>query len=59
MYVILREDGDEGSPAFIQVPNNLFFQKVIRRRTGRRTVTIEQHVEKHGLIGREQPPPEA
>ena len=56
MYVVLREETDEG-PAFVQVPNNLFFQKTIRRRAGRRAVPIEQHVEKHGLTGREQPPP--
>ena len=56
MYVVLREETEEG-PAFIQVPNNLFFQKTIRRRAGRRSVPIEQHVEKHGLTGREQRPP--
>ena len=56
MYVVLREETEDG-PAFIQIPNNLFFQKTIRRRAGRRAVPIEQHVEKHGLTGREQPPP--
>ena len=56
MYVVLREEKGEGS-AFIQVPNNLFFQKTIRRRRGKRSVPIEQHVEKHGLNGREQTPP--
>lgn len=56
MYVVLREETEEG-PAFIQIPNNLFFQKVIRRRAGKRTVNIEDHVEKHGFTGREQAPP--
>ena len=56
MYVVLREETDEG-PAFIQIPNNLFFQKTIRRRAGKRAVPLEQHVEKHGLTGREQQPP--
>ena len=56
MYVVIREETDEG-PAFVQIPNNLFFQKVIRRRAGRRAVSIEDHVEKHGLTGREQAPP--
>ena len=56
MYVVVREEGDDG-PAFIQIPNNLFFQKIVRRRAGRRAVNIEDHVDKHGLTGREQRPP--
>ncbi len=58
MYVVLREDTPDG-PALVQIPNNLFFQKTVRRRAGRRAVPIEQHVEKHGLTGREQKPPPA
>ena len=58
MYVVLREEAAEGQPAsFVQVPNNLFFQKLVRRRAGRRSIPLEQHVDKHGLTGREQAPP--
>ncbi len=60
MFVVLREEageGDGGPASLIQVPNNIFFQKTIRRRAGRRAIPLEMHVDKHGLIGREQTPP--
>ena len=60
MYVVLREEaGVDGHAALVQVPNNLFFQKMVRRRAGRRAIPLEAHVEKHGLAGREQAPPGA
>ncbi len=57
MYVVLREELDDGSAQMVQIPNNLFFQKMIRRRSGRRAINLEDHVDKHGLQGRDQTPP--
>jgi small-conductance mechanosensitive channel len=58
MYTVLREEAaDGGEASFAQVPNNVFFQKTIRRRAGRRSIPLEAHVDKHGLVGREQTPP--
>ena len=58
MYTVLREEGEDGGPAsFVQVPNNLFFQRMTRRRAGRRAIPLEMHVDKHGLTGRQQAPP--
>lgn len=57
MYVVLREEAEDGAVSFAQIPNNLFFQKTIRRRAGKRSIPLEAHIDKHGLIGREQPPP--
>jgi small-conductance mechanosensitive channel len=56
-YVVLREDVD-GEVSLVQVPNNLFFQKTVRRQAGRRAVELQDHVDKHGLAGREKAPPE-
>ena len=60
MFVVLREgdgEGDGGPASLIQVPNNIFFQKTIRRRAGRRAIPLEAHIDKHGLTGRERAPP--
>ena len=57
MYVTLREDDGENEPAFVQIPNNMLFQKPIRRRSGKRVVPLDEHYEKHGATGREQEPP--
>lgn len=53
MYVVLKEDSG-ASAATVQIPNNLFFQKTIRRRESANSVAIEDHVQQHGLTGREQ-----
>lgn len=52
MYVVLREEGPDG--ATVQVPNNLFFQKMIRRHETARSVSLEDHIERHGIHGREE-----
>lgn len=51
MYVVLREEGSNG--ALIQIPNNLFFQKTIRRQETTRSIPLEDHVDRHGLTGKE------
>ena len=56
-YVVLREETAEGV-SLVQVPNNLFFQKTVRRQAGRRAVELKDHIDKHGLAGREKAPPE-
>ena len=40
MYVVLREEQADGTVQMVQVPNNLFFQKLVRRRAGRRSVVV-------------------
>lgn len=50
MYVVLQESG--AGAATVQVPNNLFFQKMIRRRAAAHSVAIGDHVQRHGLAGR-------
>jgi small-conductance mechanosensitive channel len=57
MYVVLREELDDGTVQMVQIPNNLFFQKTIRRKGGRRSIELDDYVDKHGLAGREQSPP--
>jgi small-conductance mechanosensitive channel len=38
----------------IQVPNNLFFQKIIRSKSGHKTFSLDQQIfERHSLLGRE------
>ncbi|MGF1633773.1 MAG: mechanosensitive ion channel family protein [Phycisphaerae bacterium] len=48
MFTVIRADGNQD---VFEVPNNTFFQKTIRRTAGRATVSIEDHVQQHGLTG--------
>ncbi|MEM8873712.1 MAG: mechanosensitive ion channel family protein [Planctomycetota bacterium] len=53
MYVVIREETDDPARdgSTIQIPNNLFFQKTIRRTESKTGVNLEDHIEKHGLVG--------
>jgi len=45
MFTSLVEDASEGSEGFVtQVPNNIFFQKTMRRKKGNKTVNLGQHL---------------
>jgi len=45
MFTSLVEDATEGNEGFVsQVPNNIFFQKTIRRKKGDKTVNLGQHL---------------
>ena len=57
MYTVLREERDDGTVNLVQIPNNLLFQRTVRRRAGRHAVSLADHVDKHGLAGREKSPP--
>ena len=45
MFTSLVEDATDGSECFVtQVPNNIFFQKTMRRKKGDKTVNLGQHL---------------
>ncbi|MCJ7600851.1 MAG: mechanosensitive ion channel family protein, partial [Desulfobulbaceae bacterium] len=45
MFTSLVEDASGGSEGFVtQVPNNIFFQKTMRRKKGDKTVNLGQHL---------------
>ncbi|MBU4262880.1 MAG: mechanosensitive ion channel family protein [Proteobacteria bacterium] len=45
MFTSLVEDAVDGNEGFVtQIPNNIFFQKTIRRKKGSKTVNLGQHL---------------
>jgi len=45
MFTTLEEKGAEGAtPTLVHIPNNIFFQKSLRHRTGDRTESLGQHL---------------
>ncbi|MEM7809799.1 MAG: mechanosensitive ion channel domain-containing protein [Planctomycetota bacterium] len=57
MYVILHEKLEDGTEQLVQIPNNLFFQKLVRRRSGKASVALEDHIDKHGFEAVEERAP--
>lgn len=54
IFTLVRETDDKGrETAVLQIPNNLFFQKVIRRKPGRNTIDLNEQVfEPRSLLNR-------
>ncbi len=45
MFTILQQrDAPDGAPVFIYIPNNLLFQKIIRRKAGERTFSLDRQL---------------
>ncbi len=45
MFTILQEsNGSDSAPVFIYIPNNLLFQKIIRRTAGERTFSLDRQL---------------
>ena len=57
MYVILHEKLEDGTEQLVQIPNNLFFQKLVRRRSGKASGALEDHIDKHGFEAVEERAP--
>ena len=45
LYTTLEEDAEAGTGALIQIPNSLFFQKVVRRWRGTEPLPSTSHQE--------------
>ena len=44
VFTTLRSSNEEGEVIDTQIPNNLFFQKLVRRKTGENTFSLEKQI---------------